>query len=234
VIRASLEGQHVDVVELPEGCGALQVQDVGEAGQLGGDPGDPVESRAVVDAVVASEQEPTRFGLLVDENDARACAGRRDSSGEARRSRADHQQVGVDVPGVVAGGVGDIGEPALARDPTGDESLGQLDRRGQQHRFGKWLLDLDQPVRVLRPGRGDPARAAKLDARSDLVHAVGEQRGCERVAGVPGQAPTVRGEPVRGGAVDPAAVGKAQRVCGLGGLAAELTHVVSGFIWSSR
>ena len=124
----------------------------------------PSPARCAVDAVVGAQERAARLGLLVDQDDARARPGGRQRGGEAGRPRAHHEQVGVDVAGVVAGGVRHVGEPALAGDAVRREPVGQLDGGGQQHRLGERLLDLDQAVRVLRPGCRDPAGPAQLDA----------------------------------------------------------------------
>ena len=175
VVGAALERQNVSVVEMPERRGALQMQDVVEADQLGGGGRDPLERRAVIDLLVAAEEEATGFGLLVDQHDpgSRPPGGQRGD--QAGWPGADHDQVGVDVPGVVARGVRHLREPALSRDAGGHEPVGQLHRGGQQHRLRKRLLDLDQPIGILRPCGRDAPWAAELDAGGGVVDAVGQQ-----------------------------------------------------------
>ena len=186
------------VVVVAERGGALQVQHVG-VGRPVRRPRrrpSPAAGRAV-DGVGAAEQRAAGLALLVDEHHPRAGAGRGQRGGQPGGPGADHQHVGVHVRGVVAGGVGDLGEPALPGDAAGDQPVVQLDGGGQQHRLGEGLLDLDQAAGVLGPRRGDAAGPAQLDAGGDLVHAVGQQRRGQGVAGVPGQFPAVEGEGVR-------------------------------------
>ena len=96
--------------------------------------------------------------------------------------------------GVVARGIGDVGQAALPWKTPGDEPVVQLDRRGKQHRLRERRLDLHQPAGVLGPRRRDPPGTAEFDARRDLVHAVRQQRRRQRVAGVPGVGTPVEGE----------------------------------------
>ena len=206
VVGAPLEGEHEPVVVVAERGGALQVQDIGVAGQFGDRGGDPLERGGAVDAVgaaAAARRRPrTARRPATTRAPARAAVER---GGQARRAGADDQHVGVDVLGVVAGGVGDLGEPALPGDAAGDQAVVQLDGGGQQHRLGERLLDLDQAAGVLGPGGGDAARAAELDAGGDLVDAVGQQRRGQGVTGVAGECLAVEGEVECGGAVDAAA-----------------------------
>ena len=117
-------------------------------------------------------------------------------------SRADDQHVGVDVRRVVLRGVGDLGEATLARNAPCGKPVEQFDGGGEQHRLGKRVLDLDEAAGVLGPRGGEAARPAQLDAGGHLVNAVGQQRRCERVTGVPGQLLVVEDEGVGGAAVD--------------------------------
>ena len=97
------------------------------------------------------------------------------------------------------------GERAAPGQAARGEPVEQLDLGRAQHRLGPAAqLDLDEPVRLLRAGRGDPARAAAVDARPDHVDAVGEQRRGERVAAEPGQRRAVEAERERRAAVDAA------------------------------
>ena len=122
--------------------------------------------------------------------------------------------------GVVAGGVGDIGQAALPGNAAGGEPVVQFDRRGQQHRLRERRLDLHQPAGVLGPCRRNPARATEFDARRDLVHAVRQQRRGQRVTGVAGESAAVEGEFVTGAAVDAAtrrgAVRRGHEITGFG------------------
>ena len=99
---------------------------------------------------------------------------------------------------VVLRGVGDLREAALARNAARDKPVEQFDRGREQHRLGERVLDLDEAAGVLGPCGGEAARAAQLDAGGHLMHAVGEQRRGERVAGVAGQLAVVEGEGQRG------------------------------------
>ena len=82
------------------------------------------------------QQRAAGLGLLVDQGDAGAGAGGVERGGQAGRAGADDEHVDVVVDGVVAGGVRDVGEPALTRDAVGDEPVVELDGGGQQHRLG--------------------------------------------------------------------------------------------------
>jgi hypothetical protein len=161
--------------------------------------------------------------LLVDEHDPCARPRRRERGDEPGRARSDDEQVGVGVLRVVAGGVGDVGEPPLPGDAAGGQPVDQLDRGGEEHRLGERLLDLHQPTRVLRPRRADAPGPAERDARAGGVHAVRQQRRRERVAGVPGVGRSAEREPVGGGAVDLPTGGHS-----------ELGHEISGRGWSGR
>ena len=210
MVGASLQRKDEPVVVVAEGGGALQVQHVGIGGQLGDRVGDPVQGGRAVDGVGAAEQRAAGLALLVDEHHPRAGTGRGQCGGQTGRPGTDDQQVGVHMFGVVFGGVGDLGEPALPGDTAGDQPVEQLDGRRQQHRLGEGLLDLDQAAGVLGPRRGEAAGPTQLDAGGDLVHAVGQQRRGQGVTGVPGQFPVVEGEGVRDGAVDATAAGGAE------------------------
>ena len=113
VVGAPLQRQHEPVVVVPEGGGALQVQHVGIGGQLGDRGRDPLQGGRAVDGVGAAEQRAARLALLVDEHHPGAGARRGQCRGQPRRAGTDHQQIGVHMCGVVAGGVGDLGQPAL-------------------------------------------------------------------------------------------------------------------------
>ena len=202
VVGAPLHREDEAVVVDAERGGALQVQHLRVGGELGDRGRDPVEGGCAVDGVGGAQQGAAGLALLVDEHHPGAGAGRGQRGGEPGRSGADDEQVGVHVLGVVAGGVGDLGQPALPGDAAGDQAVEQLDGGGEQHRLGEGLLDLDQAAGVLGPRRGDAAGPAELDAGGDLVDAVGQQGRGQRVTGVPGQFPAVEGEGVGGVAVD--------------------------------
>ena len=131
---------------------------------------------------------------VVDEHDVLSGAGGPAGGGEAGRSGADDEHVAVGVAAVVPGEVGDLGEPALAVDPAGDEPVGDLDGGRQEHRLGEGLLDLDEAGGVLGPRGGDPARPPVLHAGAERPDAVGEQDRGEGVAGVAGVGAAVDGD----------------------------------------
>ena len=185
-------------------------------------------SRSVPDssAPPASDCSSTR-------SDAGPGPGGAERGGQARGPRAHHEHVDVVVHGVVARGVRDVGQAALARQTVGHEAVVELHGGRSQHRLGERLLDLHEAARVLRPGRGDAAGASELDARADPVRARGEQRRGEGVAGVPGVSLAVEGEGEGGGAVDAAARGGAEAVLRRR-FARKLAHGVTGFCSSRR
>jgi hypothetical protein len=200
------------------------VQHLRVAGQLRDHVRDPVRCRDAVELVGARQQRPAGLGLLVHQGDAGSGPRRAEGGGQPRGAGPHDQHVDVGVDGVVPGGVGDLGEAALTRQAVRRQPVGELDGRGQQHGLRERLLDLDQAARVLRPGAGDAARSAELDARGDLVPAGGQEGGGQAVAGVAGKGLPVEGELQRGGAVDAAAGGGAE-----GG-----AHEVTGFGSSRR
>ena len=211
VVGAPLEREDETVVVAAESGGALQVQDLRVAGEFGDRGGDPLQRRSVVEPVGARQQRAAGLGLLVDERDAGPGPGGGECGGQPRGSGPHDQHVDVVVDGVVAGGVGNLGESTLPWQAVGDQPVVELDGGGQQHGLGEGLLDLHQAARVLGPGRGDAARPAELDARGDLVPARGEQRRGQGVAGVAGVGLPVEGELDGGGAVDAAALGRCGR-----------------------
>ncbi len=219
VVGAPLQRQDETVVVAAEGGGALQVQHLRVAGELGDRRGDPLQRRGVVEPVRGAQQRAARLGLLVDEGDAGTGAGGGERGGQPRRAGTHDEHVDVMVDGVVAGGVGDLGEAALSRQTVGSQPVVELDRGGQQHGLGEGLLDLHQAARVLGPGRGDAAGPAQLDARGDLVSARGEEGRRQGVAGVTGVGLAVEGELDGGRPVDAATVGGAERA----------DHGVTGF-----
>ena len=137
----------------------------------------------------------------------------------------------MDVPGVVASRVGDLGQASLARQAVRHESVAQLDGGGQEHGLGEGFLNLDDAVRVLGPCRRDPARPAQLHAGARLVHAVGEQRGGQGVARVARQVTAPEDELQGGVAVDPAACGQPER---RRSALVDLAHGIVGFCSSRR
>src|SRR5262249_42925039 len=70
------------------------------------------------------------------------------------------------------------------------------------HRLREGRLDLDDRGRLLAASGEDAARPAELHARTDLAHAVGQQRGGQRVTPEPLVLLPVEAEPERGGPVD--------------------------------
>ena len=115
VVGAPLQREDEPVVEVPERGGALQVQDVGETGQLGG--GSWTQSSAgpssMRSAPPSSDPPASDWSSTSDDPGARPRCGQRGT--EAGGPGTHHEEVGVDVPGVVAGGVGDLGEASPPR-----------------------------------------------------------------------------------------------------------------------
>jgi hypothetical protein len=118
------------------------VQHLGAAGQFGDRGGHPVRTGNAVEGFGARQQRAAGLGLLVDEGDPGAGAGRVESGGQAGRSGTHDEHVHVVMHGVVPGRVRDSGQPALSRDAAGDQSVEQLDGGGRQHWFRERLLDL--------------------------------------------------------------------------------------------
>ena len=116
MVGTSLQRKDEAVVVVAERRGALQVQNVGIGGQFGDGVGDPVQCRPAVDGVGAAQQRAAGLALLVDEHHPRPGTGRGQGGCQTGRPRPGDQHVGVDVGRVVLGGVGDLGEPALARE----------------------------------------------------------------------------------------------------------------------
>src|SRR6218665_1896268 len=83
---------------------------------------------------------------------------------ESCRSRADDEQIHVQVCGVVAGGIRLCGKRSLTGDPVSAETGCEFDGRGKLHRFRYRSGDLNKTVWVFGTGRCDAAGAAKLDA----------------------------------------------------------------------
>jgi hypothetical protein len=68
------------------------------------------------------------------------------------------------------------------------EAIEQLRHRGARVRFAtRTRSQLDQRVRLFRAGRQDAARSVILERSPDQLDAVGQQRGCKRVACVAGE-----------------------------------------------
>ena len=115
----------------------------------------------------------------------------------------------------------------------GGQALDQLDLGGAHVGVAACALaELQQRVRLLRAGGEDAARAVVLEAASDQVHAVGEQRRGQGVAGIALIGRIVEAEADRLGPVDQAPLGQAEalshgrsagqtarRISSLGGLA---------------
>ena len=88
-----------------------------------------------------------------------------------------------------------------------------LDLRRAQVRLGMVAeAELDQRVRLLRPGGEDAARPVIFEAAPDQMHAIGDQRRGQRVAGMALIAIAVEQEGEAARPVDPAAGGKAVRL----------------------
>ncbi len=220
MVGAPLERQYEAVVVVTERGGALQVPYLGKVANSATAARTHSVGGGAADAFGAAEQRAAGFGLLVDQHHPGAGTRGDQCRGQTRGSGADNEHVGVRMHGVVAGGVGDIGQAALPGDAARGEPVVQLDRRGQQHRLREGRLDLHQTAGILGPCRRNSARAAEFDARRDLVHAVGQQRRGERVTGVAGESTPVEGEFATGAAVDAAtgrgAVRGGHEITGLG------------------
>jgi hypothetical protein len=131
-------------------------------------------------AVARRARRELRLGL--GEDHPRAGRRRGVGSGEAGRPAPDHEHVAVGVDLVVVGGIGRHRQRAPPREPARDEPVDELHLGGAQHRLRAAAeLDLHEPVRFLRPGGADPARAAAVDAGPDHVDAGGQERRREAV-----------------------------------------------------
>ena len=195
VVRAAL-GQH-DVARV---VGA----DRGRAQQHPRLGGDRQPLARVPDGPAVARRPRPELRPRLGEDHPRAGRARGVRGGEPGRAAADHEHVAVLVAAVVDGGVAPV-ERAAPRQPARDQPVGQLDLRRAQHRLrAAAALHLDQPVRLLRARRGDPARPAAVDARPDDVDPVGEQRRGQRVAAEPAEGCAVERERERGAAVHPA------------------------------
>jgi hypothetical protein len=96
VVGAMLDGEHVVVVVVAEGGGAGQDDHLRRGRQFRGDPRHPVQGRGAVDGLVAAgQQRAAELRLLVDEDDARPGAGGHRRRGQAGRTGADDEDVGV-------------------------------------------------------------------------------------------------------------------------------------------
>lgn len=87
----------------------------------------------------------------------------------------------MQVSGVVAGGVGEISEPALTGDAVGADPRGELHQRRLLHRFRERCVDLENSGGVFGTGPDDAAWTSPRDARGDLVDTVGQQCRRQRV-----------------------------------------------------
>src|SRR6266567_1847814 len=99
--------------------------------------------------------------------------------------------------------------------PTSNASDGQrfwLAATRPSNSSARAARELHQSVRLLAPRAMDPARAVILEAPRDKVHAVREQGGGERVAGVAFVARAVELERQPPRAVDDPASGQAKRL----------------------
>ena len=200
---APLEREHEAVVVVPERRRALEVRDVRRCRELGDDLVDDLQGGAAVDRLGAGERA-AGGGAVVDEDDVVAATGRGAGGDEPGRAGADHQDVAVGVQAVVAGEVGDLGEPALPVHAAGDEPVGGLDGGGQQHRLRERLLDLHQARRVLGPRGADAAGPSQLHAGAGRTGVVREQHRGQRVAGVARVGGAVHGDRDVAAAVDAA------------------------------
>ena len=77
-----------------------------------------------------------------------------------------------------------------------------LNRSAGIRRLLAVLNDLDKPVRVLRSGGHQPARAMVFEAAPDQFHIIGDQRRGQRIALEPRQIAPVKAKPDRRFAVN--------------------------------
>src|SRR5262245_30646996 len=94
--------------------------------------------------------------------------------------------------------------PAMlaARIEPVDQFLGRGKRVG---RGARTVADGDEGRSLLETGAHDPARPVILEAARDQPPAVGQQRGCQRIAGETLQPCAIEREPDRASAIDSAA-----------------------------
>ena len=162
--------------------------------------------------VGAAEQRAAGLGLLVDEDHPRAGAGGGQRGGQAGRAGADHEHVGV------ARGRRRSGRsrrssasrpwPGMPRATSPSYSSTVVASSiGSGNGSSIWTRPPVSSAQAAVMPRGRPS----LMLVADLVHAVGQQRRGQGVAGVAGQLPAVEGEGEGGGAVDAAAA----RRCGM-------------------
>ena len=140
---------------------------------------------------------PGRRGIRVDEQDAVLRVGDLRDGGRpaAGLPGPDDQDLAMRVPAVEPAGI-----PAVTRlesTATGEarhaQAVLQHDRRGAGASAPRPRrpADLDERVRLLRPGRHDPARPVVVDAPPDDVDPVGQQRRGHGVACEAGEGPPV-------------------------------------------
>ena len=90
-----------------------------------------------------------------------------------------------------------------------DESVEELDlRRLRVRRRAAAFAEFDERVRLLRASGQDSARPVIFEAAADEAHAVGDQRGSERVSGMADECLPVEAEPERLASIDEAALRK--------------------------
>ena len=131
------------------------------------EPGGAADQRLVD---LLPERRRPHEGLVVE-------AGRQ----QRRDQRVDRQQIEPQRrPAVLAGG-----DEAVVELGRGGARVGLAPRAGPQ---------LDQRIGLLRSGRQDAARAMILERPPDQMHAVGQQRRRQRVAGMAAVAAPVEGE----------------------------------------
>jgi hypothetical protein len=129
--------------------------------------------------------------------------------GQAGRSAADHQDVGVDVLLVVLGAVVLRVQPAEAVQQVRGQAVHQGDGGGGEHGLGHVAreprCDPDQGVGFFHPGGQDAAGPVLVQRVAGGDPAVGEQGRGEGVAGVAGEFLAVHAEAPGDAAVDASA-----------------------------
>src|SRR5690606_13572255 len=112
------------------------------------------------------------------------------------------------------------------------EPVEELDRRRARVRLlGRAAAELDERVRLLRPGGEDPARAVVFERPADQPHPVGDEGGGEGITGMALELLAVPGEPERPGTVhepaaDPVGLGGARCLRRCRGMLAR--HLIAG------
>ena len=164
-----IDDDKVGVIPGERRC-ARQDGDLGERRQLVLDAGHPQHRRPAVDDLRASQQAAAELGLVVDEDDPSARAGRAPGRRETGRSATDDEHVAVDVPMLGAFPVAG-GHRTLAGETACLEPGEQFDRlwrapapamtRGRPRRARSALLRRRRACPAVDPG----GRSARRPAR---------------------------------------------------------------------